>query len=101
MQKPFSASSSTESTITCSEPNLVTINLTLKAYDNLLAETLKLHPDCIKLMALEGVSTINAINLYISLGTDEMGTFKSGRDAVACIGVTPIQPGLFNAKITV
>jgi transposase len=71
--------------------NYATINLALKAYDNLLAETLKLHPDCFKLMALEGVSTINAINLYISLGTDEMGTFKSGRDAAACIGVTPIQ----------
>lgn len=71
--------------------NYATINLALKAYDNLLAETLKLHPNCIKLMALEGVSTINAINLYISLGTDELGTFKSGRDAAACIGVTPIQ----------
>ena len=28
---------------------------------------------------------------YISLGCDDIGTFKKGRDASACIGLTPIQ----------
>jgi transposase len=60
-------------------------------YEHLLEKMLKIHPQCIKLMALEGVSTINAINLYIALGCDDIGTFKTGREAAACIGVTPIQ----------
>ena len=59
--------------------------------DNLLNEVIQLHPECKKLLALEGVSTINAINLYIAIGCGEAGTFKSGRDAAACIGLTPIQ----------
>lgn len=68
-----------------------TLTTALKQHDELLAKTLKTHPECLKLMALEGVSTINAINLYITLGTDEMGTFKSGREASACIGLMPKQ----------
>lgn len=71
--------------------NYEALTTRLEHYEELLAKTLKSHPECSKLMALEGVSTINAINLYISLGTDEMGTFNSGRDAAACIGLTPIQ----------
>ncbi|QDO86044.1 transposase [Shewanella psychropiezotolerans] len=34
---------------------------------------------------------MNAINLYIALGCADIGTFSRGRDASACIGVTPIQ----------
>lgn len=59
--------------------------------DNLLNEVIQLHPECKKLLALEGVSTINAINLYIAIGCGEAGFFQSGRDAAACIGLTPIQ----------
>lgn len=59
--------------------------------DDLLNEVIQLHPECKKLLALEGVSTINAINLYIAIGCGEAGIFQSGRDAAACIGLTPIQ----------
>jgi transposase len=33
------------------------------------------------------------VNLYISLGCAELGTFSNGKDASACIGLTPIQHG--------
>ena len=59
--------------------------------DKFLAQAIKLHPECEKLLALEGVSTINAVNLYIAIGCGEAGTFKTGRDAAACIGLTPLQ----------
>ncbi|MCF6254260.1 MAG: IS110 family transposase [Thiomicrorhabdus sp.] len=59
--------------------------------DKLLAQAIQLHPECKKLLALEGVSTINAVNLYIAIGCEEAGTFKTGRDASACIGLTPLQ----------
>jgi len=59
--------------------------------DKLLAQAIQLHPECKKLLALEGVSTINAVNLYIAIGCGEAGTFKTGRDAAACIGLTPLQ----------
>jgi len=59
--------------------------------DKLLAQAIQLHPECEKLLALEGVSTINAINLYIAIGCEDAGTFKTGRDASACIGLTPLQ----------
>jgi transposase len=59
--------------------------------DRFLAQAIKLHPECEKLLALEGVSTINAVSLYIAIGCGETGTFKTGRDASACIGLTPLQ----------
>ncbi|MCF6282495.1 MAG: IS110 family transposase [Candidatus Polarisedimenticolaceae bacterium] len=59
--------------------------------DKLLDQAIQLHPECKKLLALEGVSTINAVNLYIAIGCEEAGTFKTGRDASACIGLTPLQ----------
>ncbi len=60
--------------------------------DRLLAQAIKAHPECEKLRAaLEGVSTINAVNLYIAIGCGEAGTFKMGRDASACIGLTRLQ----------
>lgn len=65
--------------------------INIKHYDQLLSHTLERHPDCKKLLALEGVSTINAVNLYIAIGCEDIGVFKTGRDASACIGVTPIQ----------
>ncbi len=56
-----------------------------------MAQAIKSHPECEKLLALEGVSIINAVNLYIAIGCGEAGTFKTGRDASACIGLTPLQ----------
>jgi transposase len=44
-----------------------------------------------KLLKLEGVVTVNAVNLYISLGCAELGNFNKGKDASACIGLTPMQ----------
>jgi len=43
------------------------------------------------LLKLEGVGTINAINLYLALGCADLGSFKKGKDASACIGLAPIQ----------
>jgi transposase len=49
------------------------------------------NPDCKKLLALEGVSTINAVHLYTALACNDENQFQTGRDASACIGLTPIQ----------
>ncbi len=59
----------------------------IQHYDQQLAKVIKQHPDCQRLMALEGVSVINA-NL-LKLGDDV--SFRSGREAAACVGLTPIQ----------
>lgn len=63
----------------------------VKDKDRLLEQVIKNHPECRKLLDLEGVSTINAVNLYLSIGCGDMGVFQSGRDAAACIGLTPLQ----------
>jgi len=63
----------------------------IKEKETLLAQTIKSHPDCEKLLDLEGVSTINAVNLFISIGCGDAGVFQSGRDAAACLGLTPLQ----------
>lgn len=60
-------------------------------YDKLLGSTMEEHADCEKLTALEGVSVINAVNLYIELGCGDAGFFRTGQDASACIGLTPLQ----------
>lgn len=44
---------------------------------------------CTSLLALEGVGPINALGLYLAIGDGR--AFKNGRDAAACIGVTPKQ----------
>ena len=64
---------------------------TIATYDRSLEKSIQIHPDCKKLLKLEGVGPINAVNLYISLGCAELGTFSKGKDASACIGLTPIQ----------
>lgn len=51
---------------------------------------IKQHPSCAKLMKLEGVGPVNALHLYLMLGTNG-GNFASGREAAACVGVTPKQ----------
>jgi len=60
-------------------------------YDDCMEKSVAAHPECKKLMKLEGVGPMNAINLYIALGCAEIGTFSKGKDASACIGLTPIQ----------
>lgn len=48
------------------------------------------EPLCQRLMALEGVGEVNALGLYLALGDTGQG-FKNGRNAAACIGLTPKQ----------
>ena len=64
---------------------------TIKVYESALEDIIKDHPECEKLLALEGVGIINAVNLYIVIGCGDLGVFKSGRDLSACIGLTPVQ----------
>lgn len=61
-------------------------------YDDCLEKSVMVHADCKKLLKLEGVGTMNAINLYLALGCAELGVFSKGKDALACIGLTAIQP---------
>lgn len=63
----------------------------VKEYDQCLEKSIELHPDCKKLLKLEGVGPINAINLFIALGCSGAGVFRKGKDAAACIGLTPVQ----------
>lgn len=44
---------------------------------------------CKRLIALEGVAHMNAIGLYLAIGDGRH--FGKGRDAAACVGVTPKQ----------
>ncbi len=70
---------------------LLTICASISSYDTCLEQSIKLHPECEKLLKLEGIGIINAINLYILLACCGITTFAKGRDAAACVGVTPIQ----------
>ncbi len=63
----------------------------ISGYEDNLRASIEANPDCKKLMALESVSTINAVHLYTTLACGEDNLFKSARDASACIGLTPIQ----------
>ena len=69
----------------------VLIVKSIKTYDNCLEKGVVQHSECAKLLKLEGVSTINAVNLYIALGCAELGVFTKGKDVSACIGLTPMQ----------
>ena len=60
-------------------------------YDDCLEKSASAHPECRKLLKLEGVGTMNAINLYLALGCADIGVFNKGKGASACIGLTPIQ----------
>jgi len=60
-------------------------------YDDCIEKSIQESLECKRLMKLEGVGVINAINLYMLLGCSDEGVFKKGRDAAACIGLTPIQ----------
>ena len=63
----------------------------IETYDLFLEQSLDIHPEAQKLLKIEGVGTINAINLYIALGCADIGVVSRGKDASACIGLTPIQ----------
>ncbi|MDX1409474.1 MAG: IS110 family transposase [Saprospiraceae bacterium] len=57
--------------------------------DRILANRVTQLEPCQRLQALHGVATKNAIGLYAALGQGDH--FKNGREAAACIGVTPRQ----------
>ncbi|RHW75314.1 IS110 family transposase [Colwellia sp. RSH04] len=59
-------------------------------YEEVLANISTQHTECKRLLQLEGVSTINAVNLYIALGC-QPELFHKGKEASACIGLTPVQ----------
>jgi len=63
----------------------------IKKYDEQLSTSVDNTQECKKLLALEGVWTINAVNLYTTLSCSEDSIFSSAKDASASIGVTPIQ----------
>jgi transposase len=63
----------------------------IRVYDRCLETSIDEHDDCKRLLKLEGVGTLNAINLYIALGCADLGVFNKGKDASACIGLTPLQ----------
>ena len=63
----------------------------IKTYESCLEKVVAQHSECKKLLKLEGVGTINAVNLYIALGCADLGIFSKGKDASACIGLTPMQ----------
>jgi hypothetical protein len=53
-------------------------------YDDCLDKSVIAHADCKKLLKLEGVGTMNAINLYLALGCAKLGVFTKGKYASAC-----------------
>jgi transposase len=65
--------------------------IAVQCYDDCLEKSVVIHSDCKRLLKLEGVGTMNAINLYLALGCSDIGVFSKGKDASACIGLTPIQ----------
>lgn len=48
------------------------------------------QPSCQRLMQLEGVGPVGALGLYLVLG-ERGSSFQHGREAAACIGLTPKQ----------
>ncbi len=63
----------------------------INTYDICLEQSLHNQPECKKLLKIEGVGTLNAVNLYIALGCADIGAFSRGKTAAACIGLTPVQ----------
>ena len=61
----------------------------IESYDRLIAEHTRHNPVCQKLSKLEGVGPLIALGLTVRLGNAT--EFNTGRDASACIGLTPKQ----------
>ncbi|MBY8101049.1 IS110 family transposase, partial [Vibrio fluvialis] len=51
----------------------LTLVETISTYDTCLEQSIKSHPDCKKLLKIEGIGILNAINLYIALGCADIG----------------------------
>jgi transposase len=62
----------------------------LKSTEKARDELINQHEACRDLMQLASVGPVNAMGLYLSLG-ERGGSFANGREASACIGVTPKQ----------
>lgn len=62
----------------------------LKRISKQLESLVRQQEQCRKLMALEGIGPVNALEVYLTLG-DQGKSFTSGREASACIGLTPKQ----------
>lgn len=61
----------------------------LKGFEKRHRQRIEAHEPCRRLLALESVGPVNALSLCVSLGD---GTaFKNGREAAACMGLTPQQ----------
>lgn len=60
-----------------------------EVFDQRLKELTSQDDECQRLMKLEGVGPVSAIRLKLQLSNS--GHFKNGRQASACIGVTPKQ----------
>ena len=61
----------------------------VKLIEEKLREIVKQDPICTRLQALEGVGPVCAILMKITLGNTTH--FKNGREAAACLGLTPVQ----------
>jgi transposase len=75
-------------TLSIAKQQLETMIDTVRQYDLYLERAVRSLPDCKKLLQLEGVGPINAVNLYITLSGEQ---YKKGKDMSASIGLTPIQ----------
>jgi transposase len=64
----------------------VRLKIAKRARDQIIAQ----HEVCQQLMQLQGVGPVNSLGLYLTLG-DRGASFGNGREASACIGVTPKQ----------
>lgn len=62
----------------------------LSESEKLLRQLIRQQPVITRLMELEGIGQVNGLGLYLVLG-DDGKAFKNGREAAACIGVTPQQ----------
>ena len=65
------------------------IEYSLQQVEGILAQRVKALEPCQRLLKLEGVADKNAIGLYVAIGGGDQ--YKNGREAAACIGVTPKQ----------
>lgn len=61
----------------------------IKFFDKQVNDLIKQNEPCQRLMSLEGIGAMGASQLYAFLGSGQ--AFKNGREAAACIGLTPKQ----------
>jgi len=62
----------------------------LRELEQRLDGLIKQQAECQQLLQLEGVGPVNALGLFLVLG-ERGSSFKHGREAAACIGLTPKQ----------